>query len=166
MDSPDCMDIALSENRWTTGTQLLEMSEADKKTKLMQSLNKHLNSSIHTVSDLSITDVILPNGGQCGMAAMYNALYSTVLTKTQLSTMSYSDMKNRLLAEMGQEEMKWKDKLLLRKYNECRFLNNFCVCYEFQNYFQTCVFQHQTLPCQGQVMNPLHSQLRVGREET
>ena len=105
--------------------ELQYLSETDKKTKLMESLHKHLNSSLHPIPDLSLTDVVLAKGGQCGMAAMYRALYSTVLTKTMLSTMSYSHMRTRLFAEMGKEENKWKDKVLLKEYYECKFCNLF-----------------------------------------
>ena len=127
------MDSVLMENRWIAAAELSELTEADKKTKLMQSLNKYLDSSIHTVSDLSITDVILPKGGQCGMGAMYKALYSTVLTKTELSTMSYSDMKTSIFAAMEIPEEKWKDKLLLEKYQECRFNDSSTICSDLIN---------------------------------
>ena len=116
VSSDNCVDSALLSNRWVTVEQLEQLSETDRKTKLMESLNKHLNSSLHTIPDLSLTDVVLAKGGQCGMAAMYRALYSTILTKTMLATMSYSHMRSRIFAEMGKDEKtfkKWKDKDLL-----------------------------------------------------
>ena len=73
------------------------MQEADKKNVLISKLNKNLNPEIHTLSDLSMRPVHGPEDGLCGVAAMYQALSSTVLTKSQLKNYDYGSMKKHII---------------------------------------------------------------------
>ena len=76
------------------------MEDEEKKTLLVEKLGLSLNSSIHTVVDLSLREVSGEQGGLCGIAAIYQALASTVLTKSQLRTIGYQDMLAEVAAEM------------------------------------------------------------------
>ena len=76
------------------------MEDEEKKTLLVEKLGLSLNSSIHTVVDLSLREVSGEQGGLCGIAAIYQALASTVLTKSQLRTLGYQDMLAEVAAEM------------------------------------------------------------------
>lgn len=119
MESDSCLKENLLRNKWATATDLIGLSEVDKKTKLIKELHKRLNSSIHTIPDLSFSDITGPKMSLCGMAAMYRALYSTVLTKTVLSTIAYDPMRAKIFEEIDEEEDKAIiDKVLLEKYQK------------------------------------------------
>ena len=128
VQGPNCLDTALIKNSWIEEKDLTDMQEADKKNLLISKLNKNLNSEIHTLSDLSMRPVSVPEGGLCGIAAMYQGLSSSVLTKSQLKKHDYGSMKKYLLAMMDHfstyvfnQYHKWKkkvksdDRLLIHK---------------------------------------------------
>ena len=97
VEDPTCLDTALLQNSWIEKDILSTMQEADKKNVLISKLNKNLNHEIHTLSDLSMRPVHAPEDGLCGVAAMYQALSSTVLTKSQLKNYDYGSMKKHIL---------------------------------------------------------------------
>ena len=57
----------------------------------MTNLNRWFDGEIHTLIDLSIRDVSAEKGSLCGMAAIYQALENTVLTKSELKKLTYND---------------------------------------------------------------------------
>ena len=97
MQDSSCLDTALLQNSWIEEDILSTMQEADKKNVLISKLNKNLNHEIHTLSDLSMRPVHAPEDGLCGVAAMYQALSSTVLTKSQLKNYDYGSMKKHII---------------------------------------------------------------------
>ena len=55
-----------------------------KKTLLMEKLNQKLNSSVHNHIDLNLREISSEQGSLCGMAAIYQALGDTLLTRSQV----------------------------------------------------------------------------------
>ena len=107
---------------------MASMQEADKKNALISKLNKNLNSEVQTLSDLSMRPVHAQVDGLCGIAAIYQALSSTVLTKSQLKNYDYGSMKKHILGMLEHfasyaftnfpffnKKIKKDDRLLLHK---------------------------------------------------
>ena len=97
VQDPDCLDTALLQNSWIEEESLAGLQEADKKNILISKLNKNLNSEIHSLSDLSMRPVYGSEDGLCGIAAFYQALSSSVFTKSQLKNYDYGSMKKHVL---------------------------------------------------------------------
>ena len=55
-----------------------------KKTLLIEKLNQKLNSSVHNHIDLNLREISSEQGSLCGMAAIYQALGDTLLTRSQV----------------------------------------------------------------------------------
>ena len=49
----DCVATALVQNEWLEQEQVHNMAEMDRKSALIENLNKHLNGEIHSVPELS-----------------------------------------------------------------------------------------------------------------
>ena len=49
----DCVATALVQNEWMEQEQVHNMAEMDRKSALIENLNKHLNGEIHSVPELS-----------------------------------------------------------------------------------------------------------------
>ena len=79
--------------------------EERKKTLLMERLNGKLNSSVHTQVDLSLREISSEQGGLCGLAAIYQALDSTLLTKSQLRAMGYEDLVEVMASSTDYDEL-------------------------------------------------------------
>ena len=120
------------------------MQEADKKNILISKLNKNLNSELHTLSDLSMRPVSGPEGGLCGIAAMYNSLLSSYFTQSQLKDHDYGSMKKYLLELIDhfstyeyksydnfKKKIKSDDRLLLHKFYKGK-------CYQLYIYKAAC----------------------------
>ena len=122
MEDENCLNLALSLNQWASDEELSEYEEADKKNALMNNLNKMLDPDIHTFIDLSMRDVSGGTGSLCGLAAMYQALLNTILTKSQLKKYSYDAMKAKMAEEM------LKDPKSIRKTKDSDLLNDFFLC--------------------------------------
>ena len=116
------MDLALSLNQWATQEELESYVDADKKNALMNNLNKALDADIHTFIDLSMREVSGGAGSLCGLAALYQAALSTILTKSQLKTFSYDALKEAIAIEM------MKDPKTVRKTKDAELLNDFFEC--------------------------------------
>ena len=94
------MDVALLENGWAQPEDLVGISDIDKQSLLSLALSEVLNSEEHSVQDLQSRDVSAASGGLCGMAAIYQALHETLLTKSQLQKMTHLTMKERIFMEL------------------------------------------------------------------
>ena len=122
MEDDNCLNLALSLNQWAGDEELNEYEDADKKNELMNNLNKMLDPEIHTFIDLSMRDVSGGSGTLCGLAAMYQALLNTILTKSQLKKYSYDGMKAKIAEEMQ------KDPKSIRKTKYSDLLKDFFIC--------------------------------------
>ena len=90
----------------------------------MERLNMKLNESVHTVVDLGLRQVSAEQGGLCGLAAIYQALDSTILTKSQLRSMSYEELVEVMADEMGipiNDAGKKSDAEMLLHLHDCEF---------------------------------------------
>ena len=102
--------------------------EDKKKALLTERLNMKLNESVHTVVDLGLRQVSAEQGGLCGLAAIYQALDSTILTKSQLRSMSYEDLVEVMAVEMGipiNDAGKKSDAEMLMHLHDCEFSHSF-----------------------------------------
>ena len=108
------------------------MEDEEKKTLLVEKLGLSLNSSIHTVVDLSLREVSGEQGGLCGIAAMYQALASTLLTTSQLRVMGYEAlieiMANEMIITDQKKVQKMSDAEILMHFYDCKCFN-FCSAY-------------------------------------
>jgi hypothetical protein len=123
-----CLDTALLENNWATTEELIVMEEEMKKSLLAEKLNLRLNSMVHTIVDLSMREVSTLQGGLCGLAAIYQALEGSVLTKSQLRTMAYIELVEVMAEEMLmdiKEAGKKSDAEVLMHYHDCEFPINY-----------------------------------------
>ena len=87
-----------------------------------------LNDSVHTVVDLGLRQVSSEQGGLCGLAAIYQALDSTILTKSQLRSMSYEELVEVMADEMGipiNDARKKSDAEMLMHLHDCEFSHFF-----------------------------------------
>ena len=104
--------------------------EDKKKAKLTERLNMKLNDTVHTVVDLGLRQISAEQGGLCGLAAIYQALDSTILTKSQLRSMSYEELVEVMADEMGipiNDARKKSDAEMLLHLHDCEF----CQFYRF-----------------------------------
>ena len=93
---------------------------------MTERLNMKLNDSVHTVVDLGLREVSAEQGGLCGLAAIYQALDSTILTKSQLRSMSYEELVEVMADEMGipiNDARKKSDAEMLLHLHDCEFFH-------------------------------------------
>ena len=76
------------------------MDEADSKNLLIKKLNFFLHTDYHSVTDLSMRDVMGDKGSLCGLSALYQAAVNTLLTVSHLKQLSYDDIRKILTEEM------------------------------------------------------------------
>ena len=111
-------------NSWATLEELGALEEETKKALLTDKLNLKLNDSVHTVVDLSLRAISAEQGGLCGLAAIYQALDGTLLTKSQLRSMAYEElvevMADEMLMEL-KEALKKSDAEMLMHFYDCKF---------------------------------------------
>jgi hypothetical protein len=122
IEDEKCLDHSLQQNFWASEEDLKELIDAEKKNILMTNLNRWFDGEIHTLIDLSIRDVSADKGSLCGMAAIYQALENTVLTKSELKKLTYDDGRVRIAEEMKQDPKKAKkmtDVQILTDYHKC-----------------------------------------------
>ena len=90
----------------------------------MEKLNRNLNSSVHTQVDLSLREVSSEQGGLCGLAAIYQALDNTLLTKSQLRVMGYEELVEVMAEEMRMDmddARKKSDAEMLMHFHDCEY---------------------------------------------
>ena len=119
---PDCIELSLINNKWSTQAELAEMSETDIKNLLLDRLKFYYDGFIHSIVDLSMREVTGDKGSLCGMAALYQAAQQTVLTVSQIQQMSYDDVKARIGQTLG------LDSVNVKKENDVDLIENFYTC--------------------------------------
>jgi hypothetical protein len=129
-EAPGCLDTALLENHWATTEELVVMEEEMKKSLLAEKLNQNLDDSVHSIVDLSLRAVSAPQGGLCGLAAIYQALEGTVLTKSQLRTLGYEELVEVMAEEIlmeTKEALKKSDAEVLMHFYDCELPSHFFI---------------------------------------
>ena len=111
-------------NKWASSSHLAEMSESDSKSLLVRRLSLHLDTSTHSVPELGQRPVVSDEGlgGLCGLAALYQALGSTIASKSELKTLSYDTMRSLIVAEMSlstKASRGMSDADLLMHFHDC-----------------------------------------------
>ena len=89
-------------NKWASSSQILEMSESDKKSLLVKGLSLRLDPLTHSVPELGQRPMVSEEGigGLCGLAALQHAVGSTIASASELRTMSYDTMRTLMTDEM------------------------------------------------------------------
>ena len=116
-----CLEFALLENGWAIQADLDGLSEIDKQSLLSVALNQVLDPEEHSLQELQSRDVESSSGGLCGMAAIYQSLQETLLTKTQLQKMSIYSMRERIYSELKLDPKKGRkegDANLLKMFHQ------------------------------------------------
>jgi hypothetical protein len=82
-----------------------------------------------------------PTGGLCGLASMYLALSSTLLTKSQLTMLNYTGMKETIATEMAIPDMAGiSDTQLLRQFYSCKLYEIFWSLKKQTNFNRVDIF--------------------------
>ena len=121
VDDEDCLGKALVNNEWATPEDVEDLPENEKKSLLIEKMVLSYDGQIHSQLDLSMRAVTGDKGSLCGLAAMYQAAFLTVLTKSQLKQMSFNDVKVLIGEILGLDETtakKTKDMEILALYNQ------------------------------------------------
>lgn len=116
-------------NEWFTADFTEPLDPSDAKTELIGQLYKVLNKTSHSLPDLSLRKAQSPNNGLCGLAALYKALYDTILTKAALKQMGYIDMRTKISEEISKMENGLDANLLLLDDTELlkRYFKGICL---------------------------------------
>ena len=120
---PDCIQLSLINNKWSTEAELAEMSETDIKNLLLEKLKFYYDGFIHSIVDLSMREVTGDKGSLCGMSALYQAARQTLLTVSQIKQMSFTAVKVLLGEEMFYDKtttIKLSDYELISYYYDCQ----------------------------------------------
>ena len=118
-----CLAEALLQNFWTTDDELAKLDSEGMKSLLIERLARELSPVVHTVVDLSLREVSTAQGGLCGLAALYQAMDNTVLTKSQLKITGYEDIRAIITQEMLSKDSATKDLSdadLLMHFYDCK----------------------------------------------
>ena len=98
------------------------MDEADSKNLLIKKLNFFLHTDYHSVTDLSMRDVMGDKGSLCGLSALYQAGVNTLLTVSHLKQLSYDDIRKILTEEMDSPTAAaMTDSDFLKEFNKCQY---------------------------------------------
>ena len=111
-------------NGWATEEEIPTLGDTDKKSKLVEGLQFRLNPEIHSKPDLGKREAQSDQGGLCGLAALSHALGSTVATSSELRTLDYDLMREKIAAEIfisRQKLPEYMDEALLEKFFECEY---------------------------------------------
>ena len=121
VDDEDCLGKALVNNEWANLEDVEDLPEKEKKSLLIEKMVLSYDGQIHSQLDLSMRAVTGDKGSLCGLAAMYQAAFLTVLTKSQLKQMSFDDVKVLIGEILGLDEItakKTKDMEILALYSQ------------------------------------------------
>ena len=127
VDSANCLDTTLVLNGWATEEELLALGDTEKKSKMVESLHLRLNPEIHSQPDLGKRELVSDLGGLCGLAALYNALVSTIATSSMLRALDYDTMRELMASEINIKRSKipeYIDSALLAEFHECKKVLN------------------------------------------
>ena len=108
-------------NEWAKPDDIVDLKENEKKGLLIENMISSYDGQIHSQLDLSMRAVTGDKGSLCGLAAMYQAAFLTVLTKSQLKQMSFDDVKVLIGDILGLDETtakKTKDMEILALYHQ------------------------------------------------
>ena len=120
MESIDCLDSSLLLNLWANATELESLGENDKKKRLVASLSLRLDSSVHSQQELNQRSLSGPEGGLCGLAALQHGLGQTIMSRSQLRTLSYETMRQKITEEIGMpSSSRHSDADLLMHFHDC-----------------------------------------------
>ena len=111
-------------NGWATEEEIPTLGDTDKKSKLVEGLQFRLNPEIHSKPDLGKREAQSDQGGLCGLAALSHALGSTVVTSSQLRTLDYDLVREKIASEIfisRQKLPEYMDDALLEKFFECEY---------------------------------------------
>ena len=100
MEDGSCSKWALINNKWAEEEEILAMDPSAMKELVMLQLNKRLDGKHHNFVELGKRPESGPTEGLCGMAALYQALFDTILTPSQLTELTNVKMREALAAEM------------------------------------------------------------------
>ena len=103
MESSDCLETTLLLNNWANASELASLGENEKKKRLVTSLSLRLDSSVHSEQELNQRPLVASEGGLCGLAALQQGLGQTIATRSQLRTLSYETMRERITETYGWE---------------------------------------------------------------
>ena len=121
VDDEDCLGKALVNNEWANLEDVEDLPEKEKKSLLIEKMVLSYDGQIHSQLDLSMRAVTGNKGSLCGLAAIYQAAFLTVLTKSQLKQMSFDDVKVLIGEILGLDEItakKTKDMEILALYSQ------------------------------------------------
>ena len=116
------MDMVLEDNGWVTASEkeLDSLSLHDKKSRLILMLSHSLDSSVHSVVELTERKVAAVRGGLCGLGALYRALADTLFTPSQLRAMEYQTLREAIEELSGKDSNRLSDRDLLLKLHDCK----------------------------------------------
>ena len=120
-NNEDCLRESLMNNGWALEKDISEIEPVKQKELLIEKLNQFYDGNIHSQMDLSMRPETGDKGSLCGMAAMYQAGVSTILSVSEIKQMSYDDVKEKIALVVGTAPdniKKQKDKTLLRTFYE------------------------------------------------
>ena len=144
------MKKSLINNKWATEEDLIDMDGTDIKDFLFGRLENFYNREMHSRLDLNLRQEIGDKGSICGLAALYQAGVSTILSVSELKQMSYDEVKAKIGEVAGFDSSiikKQKDKVVLELFykkvcrKSCRTISEvrcvFPFTYDGQTY-QAC----------------------------
>ena len=138
VDTDNCVEDNLVMNEWLTADFMSLLEPSDAKLELVSQLYNLLNKTIHSIPDLSMRNIRSPTEGLCGIAALYKALYDTILTKSALKLIGYYDMRNKIAREIANMEtgnitnlFHLGDSDLLQKYHNGQSILHYYLQYLF-----------------------------------
>ena len=120
INKQDCLKDSLINNRWALEKDISESEPVKQKELLIEKLNQFYDGNIHSQMDLSMRDETGDKGSLCGMAAMYHAGVSTILSVSEIKQMSFDNVKEKIALVVGIESdmiKRQKDKVLLGQFS-------------------------------------------------
>ena len=101
VNSDNCVKESLFNNRWALEKDISEMEPVKQKEILIGKLIQFYDDKVHSQMDLSMRDSSGDKGSLCGMAAIYKAGVSTILSVSEIKQMSYDDVKEKIALVVG-----------------------------------------------------------------
>ena len=110
------MKKSLVNNKWAMEEDLSGLDSTEIKDLLFGKLENFYDRNVHSKLDLNLRQEIGDKGSICGLAALYQAGVSTILSVSEIKQMSFDNVKEKIGIEAGFEVSnikKQKDKPLL-----------------------------------------------------
>ena len=115
------MKKSLVNNKWAIEEDLSGLDSTEIKDLLFGKLENFYDRNVHSKLDLNLRQEIGDKGSICGLAALYQAGVSTILSVSEIKQMSFDNVKEKIGIEAGFEISnikKQKDKPLLEIFYE------------------------------------------------